>query len=176
MIHTDKTTSRLFHITRPLLAALGIFSLLCQQAEAATNDNVFNQCVQIFDHLPNTQTTDHWHKTALEPKLARLEDPNLYGSVILKWISNKNQNGTTSFVIFTRDPGPQFGDDPDGFDVFVEKDGQFSEKAEVAVNGFAFSKESNQGVNDLLFCTLGELYKWKWDKNNWQFYSKGTSE
>ncbi len=126
-----------------------------------------------MDQLPGTLTTDHWHETPLKPELAQLEDPTLYGSVVLKWISLKNHNGTTTFVIFTRDPGPQFEDDPDGFDLFYEKGGHVSAKSGVGANGFAFSKESNEGVNDLLFCTKDVIFKWKWNKNNWNFYSSG---
>ena len=174
MFHANKTTNSLFHITHPLLIALSILPLafLCPRAKAATNDNAFNRCAQEMDQLPGTLTTDHWHKTPLPPKLAQLEDPTLYGSIVLRWISLKNQNGTTTIVIFTRGPGLQFQDDPDEFDVFLEKEGYFYENSEVAVNDFAFSKQSSQGVNDLLFCTKDVIFKWKWKKNNWEFYSR----
>ncbi len=170
MIHANQTRSKVHHITRLLLAALGIlFSTTHQKLLAATDDVEFNECAQALDQNPGTLTADYWRKPPLDAKVAQLEDPDLYGDVVIRWMSHKNQNGSTTFAILTRDPEPQPESDPDGFDLFYEKDGHVSEKTGVGANGFAFSKESNKGVNGLMFCTLGNLSRlWVWTGNNWE--------
>ena len=156
--------------TFKMLISIGMLlsTFSCQTAQAATDDVAFKECLQVFGQSPDTLTTDAWHTSSLDAKVAQLEKPNLYGSVVIRWISHKNQNGTTTIVVLTRDPDPQPEDDPDSFDIILEQQGHLSVKVGVGANGFSFAKQAQQGVNGLLFCTQGDLSKlWTWQGYNW---------
>ncbi len=156
--------------TFKILISLGMLlsALSCQNAHAATDDVAFKECLQAFSRSSAALTADVWHTSPLETKVSQLEKPNLYGDVVIRWMSHKNENGTTTIVVLIRDPDPQPEDDPDGFDIILEQQGHLSVKAGVGANGFSFAKESQQGSNGLLFCTQGDLSKvWTWQGNNW---------
>lgn len=169
MTHKIETKSAVSGIVKTLIA-LGVLlsAFTCHKAQAAMDDTEFNECLQIFDQSPEALTTDLWHKAPLPPQAAQFENQNLYGGIVIRWISHKNKNETTTIVILVRNPEPQMDDDPDGFDVILEQHGHLSMKASVGANGFAFSKERNKGINGLLFCTRGDTSKlWMWKNNNW---------
>jgi hypothetical protein len=177
MTQTRKTKGAMFG-TFKMFISIGMLlsTFSCQTAQAATDDVAFKECLQVFGQSPDALTTDAWHTSPLDAKVAQLEKPNLYGSVIIRWISHKNQNGTTTIVVLTRDPDPQSEDDPDGFDVILEQQGHLSLKASVGVNGLSFSKESDEGVNGFLFCTRGQTFKWKWNGSTWKYYNGSASK
>jgi len=128
----------------------------CQKAKAATADGAFNACLQVLDQSPDALRTDTWRNTPLDSKVTQLVEPLLYGSIVIRWISYKNDNGSTTIVVLIRDPGPQPGDDPDSFFVIFKQKDHLSLKDEVGANAFSFSKKSHDGVSGLLFCTQDE--------------------
>jgi hypothetical protein len=178
MTDTNKMKRALPGTTNIFLITLGIFlsTSIFQKSQAALNDVAFNECIQALDQSPDALLPDTWHKTPLNARIEQLIEPSLYGDVVIRWINHKNQNGTITIVVLTRDPEPQPEDDPDGFYVILEQYDHLSLKADVGINGFSFSKESDKGVNGLLFCTRGQIFKWQWSGNTWKYYDGSTSK
>ncbi|MDE1896983.1 MAG: hypothetical protein KGH91_07910 [Rhodospirillales bacterium] len=138
-------------------------------AYAATNDDAFNDCQQELSQDSDTLTSEAWKNSPLPPEIQNLVAPDLYGDVIIRWISHKNPNHTVSFVVLERDPEPQPADDPDGFDVILQTGQRASITTLVAANGFAFSKTATSGVNGLFFCTHGDISnEWTWSGKTWK--------
>ncbi len=155
-----------------MLIALGILlsALIFQNSQAAVDDAEFNECFQELDQRPDLLATDAWHKAPLDTRVAQFIEPLLYGSVVIRWISHKNQNGTTTISVLARDPNtPLPADDPDSFYVILEQHDHLSLKANVGAHAFSFLKEGNEGVNSFLFCVdevISEV--WTWNGNDWE--------
>ncbi len=67
-----------------------------------------------------------------------------------------------------RDTLPQTEYDPDGFDVFMETQGNLKPLDRVSANAFAFSKNSNEGVSGLFWCQWNSIYnEWIWFEKDW---------
>jgi len=71
----------------------------------------------------------------------------------------------------TRDPSTdQPGDDPDNFVVLTKDAKGISVKADVFANIFAFIEPHLGEVDDLIFCTHGNLSKrWVWNGEGWSW-------
>ena len=87
------------------LIALGIAlsAFIYQKAQAALDDAEFNACIQELDQRQDFLTIDSWHKAPPDARVAQFVKPLLYGDVVVRWISHKNQNGTTTISVLARD-------------------------------------------------------------------------
>jgi hypothetical protein len=90
-------------------------------AYAAVGDEAFNECLQELNHDSDVLMNEVWKNPPLPRGIQKQISPDLYGDVIIRWISHKNSNGTVSFVVLTRDPDPQQNDDPDRFFVILQR-------------------------------------------------------
>ncbi len=104
----------------------------------------------------------------LDPKPEHAETVQLYGAKIVRWTDHKNADGSRTIVIMVRDTLPQTEYDPDGFDVFMETQGNLKPLDRVSANAFAFSKNSNEGVSGLFWCQWNSIYnEWIWFEKDW---------
>ncbi len=146
-------------------------------AHADTNDAAFNDCQQKLSQDSDALTSEAWKNPPLPPEIQKLVSPDLYGDVIIRWISHKNPNHTVSFVVLERDPEPQPSYDPDGFDVILQTGQRASIIDSVATSDFIFSKRATKGVNGLLFCTYGAISnEWTWNGKAWSVASPGAKQ
>jgi hypothetical protein len=136
---------------------------------AATSDASFNSSMQILDNDPNVLKGPIWHTSPLNKRLQRMETARLWGSHVLRWTAVVNPDGSRTIVIMTRLPDDFLADDPDEFDIFIQRGADFISADSVLSNAFAFSRHSNIGMFGLFFCKWGGITKeWVWTGDRWE--------
>jgi hypothetical protein len=151
-------------------AASLILTLLSPLARAETNDNEFNGCLHFFLLHPHGVVNEPWHSSRLPEHIEKIVRANLYGDFIVRWTDHKNQNGTITYAVLTRDPTDPVGlaDDTDLFEIILEQGSLASIKDYVSMDGFAFSTTQKDGINGLLFCIdQGSSPVWSWTGSDW---------
>jgi hypothetical protein len=135
---------------------------------AATDDNTFNDCIRLLNQQPDVIKNQIWYTTGLDKKIKKLEDSILYGGFVVRWTSHKNEDGTRTYIILNRGTDPAPEDDPDGFDIFIERNGNASYIETFAVNAEAFLKDNDAGIAGIVSCTQGEIGgRLMWNGHKW---------
>ena len=142
------------------------------QARAAKDDVAFDQCLQAFKINPGVMKGVAWHATPLPAPVEKVvEVPDIEGWKIVRWTSHHNEDGTTSYIILTRDPDRnRIEDDPDLFELVLERHNFAKITDYVASNAVVFSKKSSQGVAGVQVCSRGGPLPYPpfmWNGHHW---------
>jgi hypothetical protein len=113
------------------LLLLGSFfylsGLLClaplRPALAATDDVAFNSCLKELHQQSDVLKTNSWYETSPPPAIQRFEEALSADGHIQRWTFHKNINGAVALIVLERGNDAAPADDPDDFDVFLERKG-----------------------------------------------------
>jgi len=156
------------------LLPIALWVLLCgsSSVRGATDDLAFQDCRDLLNQDSDVLPGQVWYKPPVDKATQSAIAPELkYGGTIVRWTYLVNEDGSKTIVVLNRDATiPQPEDDPDVFDLFMEKGGVAVEIDGVSANAFAFSAYETDHVNGLLFCTHAKISpEWDWDGHDWGF-------
>ncbi len=156
------------------LVPICLLALLCgsSSVRGATDDLAFQDCRDLLNQDSDVLPGQVWYKPPVDRATQKAIAPQMrYEGSIIRWTYHINEDGSKTIVVLTRDASvPQPEDDPDGFDIFLERGDVSVEQDEVSANAFAFSAYETDHVNGLLFCTHAVISpEWDWDGHDWGF-------
>jgi hypothetical protein len=112
--------------------------------------------------------TNSWYDISPPPAIQKFEKLySVYGHV-QRWTFNENINGTKTFIVLNRgnDAAPE--DDPDDFDVFIERNGVIFYVQTLGVSAEAFLATKTSGVNGIVSCKQGDIGgRLFWNGHDW---------
>ena len=146
--------------------------LLCggPQAWAATDDVAFNNCLESLNDSVEVLKSQIWRIAPLPTVIAEVVKPSLAGDLVIRWESHRNQNGSTSYIVLTRDAVKEFSeDDPDLFEIVLVRHGTAALTEIISANAAVFAKQSNLGILGILACRGGIIAKAPlvWNGHHW---------
>jgi len=154
------------------LLLVSFFSLFClaklRLALAATDDVAYNSCLKQLNQRSDVLRSNTWYNISPPPAIQKFE--NLYSGYghIQRWTSHKNVNGTVTFIVLNRGNDLVTEDDPDCFDVFLQKRGLILYVDTFSASAEAFLTISTAGVNGIISCTQGDVgVRQFWNGHDW---------
>jgi len=147
------------------LLLLGSFfylsGLLClaplRPALAATDDVAFNSCLKELHQQSDVLKTNSWYETSPPPAIQRFEEALSADGHIQRWTFHKNINGAVALIVLERGNDAAPADDPDDFDVFLERKGIIVYIETFGVNAEAFLGTRTAGINGIVSCKQGDI-------------------
>jgi hypothetical protein len=135
---------------------------------AATDDIAFNDCLRLLNQQPDVIKNQVWHSTPLDKKIEKLEKSILYGGFVVRWTSHTNKNGTRTYFVLNRGTDPAPEDDPDLFDIIIERNGNITYVETFSVSAEAFLKDNGASIAGIVSCTQGEIGgRLVWNGHKW---------
>jgi hypothetical protein len=137
-------------------------------APAATNDVAFNLCLKRLSQQRDVLNTNSWYDSSPPPAIERFERALSDDGHIQRWTFHKNINGTVTFIVLNRANGAAPQDDPDDFDVFIERKAIIVYVETFGVSAEAFLKTRAAGVNGIVSCTQDKIGgRLSWNGHDW---------
>jgi len=137
-------------------------------APAATDDVAFNLCLKRLSQQRDVLNTNSWYDSSPPAAIERFERALSGVGHIQRWTFHKNIDGTETFIVLDRGSDAAPEDDPDDFDLFIERKGIIVYVETFGVSAEAFLKTRTTGVNGIVSCTQGEIGgRLSWNGHDW---------